>query len=153
MLYIDRIKSRFAHALRRGCSEKRCTLRLQGLGNYAVLNGERICPDRKMCDCIIFVANGSVIIGIVELKSKTAHSSDIAEKLTNSSETALDILQRCADSGVDFRLCHLALSKKWKTIELRKIRKERVRIRGKVYSIITKRCGVSFSTVISEFGK
>lgn len=160
MLDIDRIKRDLAHALRQRCSERGCTLRLQGLRNHVVLKGEEILQDRQdrklpMCDCIIFVTDGSVTIGVVELKSKTADPSQIESKLTNSSRAALDIVEKYTDSRTEIRLYHLVLCKRWRPIEHRAIASKRIKVRGKreEYSIITKRCGVSFSAVISEFKK
>jgi len=104
-----------------------------------------------MCDCIIFVVNSSVIIGIVELKSKTVRTSEVADKLTNSSEIALDISEKYADKRVKPTFHHLLLHRGLDGSERRKIGRSRVRIRGKAYDIKTKRCGTSFSAVISDF--
>jgi len=156
MLDIDRIKSDLAHALRRGCSERSCTLTLQRLGKHVVLNGEKILQDRQdrrspMCDCIIFVTDGSIIVGIVELKSKTADPGQIERKLTNSSRIALDIVERYTDSRMKIRFYHLVLCKRWRPIEYRAITSKRIKVRGSEerYSIIARRCGIAFSTVIS----
>jgi len=57
--------------------------------------GEKICNNRRICDCVIFtIEDEYVVIGIIELKSKTAHSSEIEEKLTNGLEIASDILEQ-----------------------------------------------------------
>jgi hypothetical protein len=114
-----------------------------------VLKGERICQDRRICDCIIFT--GGIIIGIVELKSKTAHSSEIEEKLTAGSEIALNILEGCSDNDIKFEFYHLVLAKKWHSSEYKVITSRKIVVRGKRYDIIPKRCGVSFSAVISGF--
>ncbi len=158
MLDMDRIKTDFAHALRRRCSERGCTLRLGGLGNHIVLKGEELCPDRQsrrlpMCDCIIFVADGSIIIGIVELKSRTADPDQIEKKLTNSSRMALDILGKYLDSRIEPVLYHIVLCKRWHTAEYRAITNRKIRVRGRSekYDIITDHCGSSFSTVISKY--
>jgi hypothetical protein len=159
VLDVNRIERDFAHALRRGCSEKGCRLKLDGLGDHVVLKGEALCQDprerQRMCDCIIFVAGNSVIIGIVELKSKTAHSSEVVDKLTNSSEIALEILRKCVDSNISVEFRHILLHKGLDGTERRKMGKQRIRVRGKggKYDIITKRCGISFSTVVSGFKK
>ena len=89
MLDLDRIKRDFAHALRPRCSERGCTLSLQGLGDRVVLKGEEISQARQarkppMCDCIIFVVDDSIVIGIVELKSKTVDASQVEKKLVNT---------------------------------------------------------------------
>lgn len=149
MLVIDCVKSKFTNAIITRCSEMGCRLKLDGLSNYVILKGERICQDRRICDCIIFIRDDSIIIGIVELKSKTAHSSEIEEKLTNGSLIALKILERCCDNSVKFEFYHLVLSKSWYSSEYMVIISRKIRVRGKKYEIIPKRCGVSFSKVIS----
>ena len=160
MLDMDRIKSDYTHALRRRCSERGCTLRLGGLGNHIVLKGEELYSDRQkrrlpMCDCIIFVADGSIIIGIVELKSRTADPDQIEKKLTNSSRIALDILGKYLDSLIEPEFYHIVLCKKWRTAEHTAIRNRKIKVRGKSrkYDIITDHCGVSLSTVISKYKK
>lgn len=153
MLDIDRIRSDFPHALRRHCSERGCTLRLDGLRNRVVLKGEEICQDRKMCDCIIFVVNSSVIIGIVELKSKTVHTSEVADKLTNSSEIAFGIFEKYADKHTKPRIHYLLLHKGLDPSEHRKIQKRRIEVRGEERNIVTIPCGDFFSRVISDFRK
>jgi hypothetical protein len=103
-----------------------------------------------MCDCIIFATNKRIIIGIVELKSKTAHPSEIIEKLTNSSEVALSTLEKCRRNFTRLDFYHIVLCKGWDSSEHRVITSRRIVVRGKKYDIIPKRCGVSFSEVISS---
>jgi hypothetical protein len=114
------------------------------------LKGERICRDRKICDCIVFTAEHSLIIGIIELKSRTAHPKEIEEKLTNGSAISLDILERCADGIPKFEFYHLVLSKSWRTSEYVVIVNTRINVRGKKYYIIAGECGISFSQVIAR---
>jgi len=150
MPVINRIKIDFSNAIVASCSERGCKLRLNGLSNRVVLKGERICKDRRICDCIIFTRDNCIIIGIVELKSKTIHSSEIVEKLTNGSEIALNILEECSDKRIKFDFYHLVLCKRWHTSQYKVIISKKIIVRGKKYGIIPKRCGVSFSTVISS---
>lgn len=42
-----------------------------------MLRGESICGDRKICDYLVFVSDGSIVIGVVELKGKTVHASEV----------------------------------------------------------------------------
>lgn len=153
MLDIERIKSDFAHAFRSRCSESGCTLRLDGLSNRVVLKGEELYQDRKMCDCIIFIVDDSVIIGIVELKSKTVRTSEVADKLINSSEIALDILEKYADRHMKPIFRHILLHKGLNDSERRKIERSRINVRGRKYDIITKRCGTSLYMLISDYKK
>ena len=153
MLDIERIKRDYAYALRSRCSESGCTLRLDRLSNRVVLKGDDICQDRKMCDCIIFITNGSATIAIVELKSKTAHTSEILDKLTNSSEIALDILEKYANRHMKPILLHILLHKGLDGSERRKMERSRIRVKGEKHDIIRKPCGTSLYKIISEFGK
>ena len=133
------------------CSERNCKLKLTGMSNYVVLEGERICSDHKICDCVIFtVENNQIIIGIIELKSKTAHSSEIEKKLINGSKVALDMLEKCNDKRLKFNFYHIVLSKTWSSSERRIIVSKRIRIGGKEYDIIPKKCGLSFLELLSR---
>ena len=149
MQVIDCIKDNFTNAIIPRCSEMGCMLKLNGLSNHVVLKGEIICQDRRICDCIIFTEG--IIIGIVELKSRTAHSSEIEEKLTNGSEIALNILDKCSNNDMKFEFYHLVLAKKWHSSEYKVITNRKIVVRGKRYHVIPKRCGISFSAIISDF--
>ncbi len=131
------------------CSERNCKLKLHDLCNYVVLKGEKLCKDQRICDCIIFIEETA--IGIVELKSKTAHSNEIKEKLTNGTLIALNILKNCNNNQSKFDFYHIVLCKAWSSSEYRVITSEKIEISGKRYYIIPKRCGVSFSEIIRYF--
>lgn len=148
MPVIDCIKDNFTNAIIPRCSEMGCMLKLNGLSNHIVLKGETICQNRRICDCIIFTEG--IIIGIVELKSRTVHSSEIEEKLTNGSEIALNILDEC-NNDMKFEFYHLVLAKKWHSSEYKVITSRKIVVRGKRYHVIPKRCGISFSAIISDF--
>ena len=150
MPIINCIKANFARATIRNCSEQNCKLRLDGLSNFIILKGERICKNRKICDCIIFIIKNCIIIGIVELKSKTVHAREILKKLHNGSVTALRILKKCSNKEIKKEFYHLVLCKGWSSSsEYIKLTKEKIIIEGKRYNIIPKRCGISFSALIS----
>jgi hypothetical protein len=149
MAVINRIKKNHTNATIPRCSEIGCHLRLNGLNNYVVLKGEKICKDRKICDCIIFTSDNYITVGIVELKSKTIHSSEIVEKLTNGLKTALDILEECNDDCMRYEFYHIVLCKRWRTAEYEVITHRKIQVKGKRYNIIPKKCGISFSNVIS----
>ena len=148
--FINCIKNNFSNAIRVSCRERRCKLSLNGLSNHVVLKGEKICTDRKICDCIVFAIDNCVIIGIVELKSKDIHASEIVKKLTNGSEIALNILERCKSNYMKFEFYHLVLWKSCDPTEYEVITSRRIIIRGKKHKIIPKRCGSSFSEIISK---
>lgn len=149
--FIDCVKNDFSNAVISNCQEGRCKLNLDGLNNYVLLKGEIICTDRKICDCIIFTKDNLIIIGTIELKSKDIHASEIVEKLTNGSEIALDIINKCKVDYMKFEFYPLVLWKSIRTPEYKVITSKKIIVRGKKYNIIPQRCGCSFSTVISRF--
>lgn len=124
-------------------------MKLNGLNNYIILKGEKVCAGRKICDFIIFARNDRVIIGIVELKSKTIHANEIKQKLTNGSEIALDILEKNCGKQIDYEIYHLVLCKSWHPSEYKAITSRKITLKGKKYFIIPKRCGSRFSEIIS----
>lgn len=148
MQILNRIKNNYNHAVVTRCSEKGCELKLDSLKNYVVLKGEVICQGQKICDYIIFKINNSIIIGIVELKSRTAHPGEIEEKLTNGSITALNILTKCNNSSTKYKLYFLVLCKRFNSSGFRALTNRKITVGGKKYNLILKRCGVAFSDVI-----
>lgn len=132
------------------CSEHGCKLVLNDIGNHVVLKGERICQDRKMCDCIVFAHTQGMIISIVELKGRTAHASEIVEKLTNGSLAALSILEKCSSHRLRFEFYHIVLCKSWSVSEYIVINSRKIKFRGKKYDILQKRCGVSLGRLLSS---
>jgi len=150
MAIINRIKNNHINAVIPRCHEMGCHLRLNGSNNYVILKGERMCKDRKICDCIIFTSDNYIIVGIIELKSKTVHSSEIIVKLTNGLKIALDILKECNDNCMMYEFYPIVLCKSWHTSEYRIIIKRKIKIKGKRYNILPKKCGITFSTVISN---
>ena len=150
MQVISRIKRDFSKGLAKNCSERGCRLRLNGLSNRVILKGEKICEDHKVCDFILFVNNNHIIIGIVELKSKTVHPSEVVEKLTNGSEIALNILGKSTNKPITVNFYHLVLAKGWRPFEYKVITSKKIIVREQKYHIIPKRCRVFFSTIISS---
>lgn len=150
MPLVHRIKAKFPHARLAGCKESGCELRLRSLKNHIVLKGEKLCQGRRMSDCVIFVEGVCLIIGIVELKSKTIHATEVLEKLTNTSDVALNVLGQCRPAASAQVFYHLVLAKRWRTSEYKVITRRRVMVSGKKYHVIPARCGTSFSAVISK---
>jgi len=147
---LERIRRRFRSVLRKRCSEKGCELRLHGLTDYVILNGDRLCQDRKMCDCIIFSESDDLIVGIVELKSRTVHANEVIDKLTNASEIAVGILESANRRRLSLQMYHLVLAKRWSTSEYEVVRHRRITVRGRRHYVIPKRCGISFPELIAS---
>jgi len=151
MSVIDCINIECADEQIEHCSEKGCKLKLDASYEHIILKGEKICSDRKICDCIIFVnQNDDLIVGIVELKSRSIHSSEIEEKLKNGSEIAVKILEKCPDLYNDSEFYHIVLAKGWRSSEHANMRNTKIRFRNKRYNIITKKCGDSLFEITSQ---
>jgi hypothetical protein len=148
MSLIDNLKTKYQDNLMARCEESNCKLRLNGCGNYLILKGEELLDDQKICDCIVITEN--IIIGIVELKSKSFHASEIVEKMYNTSIVALNILNQHKGCLLKYKLCHMILAKSYGTSEYRVLSTRKLTIAGRRYSILPKRCGVTFSNIISN---
>ncbi len=154
MSVIDCINIKFADKKIERCSEKGtgCKLKLNASYEHSIIKGEKICNDRKICDCIIFVNyDNTLLIGIVELKSKHIDASDIKEKLTNGSEIALKILEECPDTCNTSEFYPIVLAKGWgRASKHAMIRDAKIQFGSERRRIITKKCGDSFLDIISQ---
>ncbi len=154
MSVIDCINIEFADKTIKRCSEKGtgCKLKLNTSQEHVILKGEKICSDRKIGDCIIFVnQNNTLIVGIVELKSKHIDASGIEEQLTNGSKSALKMLKKCPDAYNKSEFYPIVLAKGWgRTSRHAVIRNTKIQFGSKKRRIITKKCGDSFLEIISQ---
>jgi hypothetical protein len=154
MAVIDCINIEFADKTIKRCSEKGtgCKLKLNTSYEHVILKGEKICSDRKICDCIIFVnQNDTIIVGIVELKSKHIDASAIEEQLTNGSKIALKILKKCPDTYNESNFYPIVLAKGWGRASKHAVMKNiKIQFGSERRRIITKKCGDSFLEIISQ---
>ena len=139
------IRENFGDGLVRRCADSGCRLGLKGLESFLVLKGERLCEHERISDCIIFADN--VLIGIVELKSKTAHANQIIDKLTNAASLTLAILRKCGTRSSDFEILFIVLCKAWRVSDHRIISNRRIRLKGRNFGIVTKKCGTNLATL------
>ena len=154
MSVIDCINIEFADKKIERCSERGtgCKLKLNASYEQVILKGEKICSDRKICDCIIFVnQNDTIIVGIVELKSKHIDASAIEEQLTNGSKIALKILKKCPDTYNESNFYPIVLAKGWGRASKHAVMNNiKIQFGSKRRRIITKKCGDSFLEIISQ---
>jgi hypothetical protein len=146
MSIVDFLRREYEYAIIPSCSEQGCKLDLSGIRNKVILKGEKIRPTKKISDCLIFTE--STMIGIVELKGKTAHPTEVQEKLVNGSLAALEILEECFENSTGVVFCHIVLCKSWSVSEHQVISHRKLKIRGKKYYIITKRCGARYDGIM-----
>lgn len=162
MCILDYVRKEFNDALKRRCYERSCKLKLDGLSNCVVLDGERLRRDKrlrsyvnkKICDCIIFAEGDDIgnVIGIIELKSKVVHCGDVVKKFVNGTELVSKILKGAGVSIARFQLYHIVLAKSWNGSEFRMMGfKGKIMFEGRKYHVIPKSCGESFLNVIENF--
>jgi hypothetical protein len=115
------------------------------------LKGEKICRNRKICDCIIFIErNGKIIVVIVELKSKTIDVNEVVEKFQNASQVASEILNSCNSGNHKVDFFPIVLAKKWRNIERKKLTDERIEFRNRNYLILPKSCGTPLNQILNN---
>lgn len=130
------------------CEERSCFLDLQDISHRIVIKGEKVCRD-KICDCIIFLEHsGTIVLCMVELKSKRVHASDIPDKFGNGARIALEILSNCGlrDPYILFFVLHKGI----RSPEYRNLSSERVYLDGRHHPIGIKRCGSRLSELLRE---
>lgn len=148
---LEYLKAQYNHAEKKRCEEAGCKLNLGDLKEYIILKGEVLFPQKAICDCIIFLKRKKLIIGIVELKSGKAHASKVRQQLKSGVEFVLDTLKKKRINVKLSKLFIVVLSgERWHTSELKKIR-ENIKIYNQKFPILTKKCGIYFSEIISKF--
>jgi hypothetical protein len=164
---IYQISNKFSKAIITKCSEKGCTLKFDGLGNFVAFKGEELIKDSmfkkllpdligisgndpNICDCIIFKANGDIIIGIIDLKSHNPSLSHAKEQLENGSKVVMAILKEIIGKIPKYNLFPIVLAKSFASSQIRKAHNLEIRVSGVKYIIIRKECGYSFSKIIKE---
>lgn len=152
MALIDCIKSQFSDKIIPRCSETNCKLKLDQLDDYALLKGEKYYNDRKICDCIIFTIKGeSIVIGLIELKSKKIDISAVEEKLENGVKAVSEILDVCDHRDFSYEFYPILLHNGARSSMLRMIRPRKILFKGRSYGIITKECETSFYEIMEIF--
>lgn len=150
MSFIECIRKKFGDSAIKKCKEKRCNLNLENIRNHIILKGEKICRNRKICDCIIFIErNGKIIVVIVELKSRTVRVNEVVQKLQNASQEASRILNSCSSGNYKVDFLPIVLAKKWINIERKKLTDERIEFRNRNYLILPKSCGTPLHQILN----
>ena len=131
----------FSDAIVDNCCDSGCKLDLRGLDNVVVLKGEKIFPDRPVCDCIIFSGEETIVAGVVELKSKTVDVSKVKEQLRGGLRFVKEALERSKTKRFLKNCIVVLMAKKWRTHEHRLLTARKISFDGKNLLIIPKKCG------------
>ena len=130
---------------------------LQKIGKRAVFKGETLVrhmldEQKKACDCFVFVAHDTLVISVVELKSKSIHFANIKEKMDNAAEVVDLILQR-HNVTKNYRFIPILLAKAYGTKPSNSpvARRLYVRFRGRNKSVFYGKCGEKLIDVIKKY--
>ncbi len=137
-------------AARRQCREGKCSLGLDGIGEFVMLKGELVRPNKTMCDCIIFLGVLPPMVVLAELKAKTVHAREVGRKLRNAASAVADILSECPSFGARPRLLSLTLAKRWTISELKVLERESLTFAAQSHRIHHDRCGVRLSDIMDR---
>lgn len=147
---ISRIRDEYPEAVVDKCSENNCGPTLRMAGKPVILKGECMNGGMKMPDCIIFGRNPGHVVGIVEIKGRAAHASEIREKFCNSLGMAMGIRDRHMDKGAPIHL--VLVSNGMRHSEYHRFQKP-VRFGSTDYFIILRRCGDVFPVPTARKGR
>ena len=138
MTFITNVKNRYKNAVIEKCRDSGCGLQINKKGDFVILKGEKIVPESKICDCIIFRNDKKIIIA--ELKSTSIRVNDVIEKFSNSGKKAREI---AADlNNNDTRMYFVLLAKKYGSNSSTRLLKDvKVEVGSDLYPIIRGRCG------------
>ena len=149
MCIIKFIKDNYPDKIIKHCKESGCELSLVGIRNHIMLKGEKL-SNEMVCDCIIFKKNNTLVIGLVELKSKTLHVRDIYKKLVNGAKIATSILSKYKKAIEEIKLIPVVLHKSIDPMETRELGQKKYTIKhgGQNLYIRSRKCGTRFSELI-----
>ncbi len=141
---------RLSAAVRRQCREGKCSLGLDSVGEFVMLKGELVRPNKAMCDCIVFLVAPPPMVVLAELKAKTVHAREVGRKLRNAARAVADIITGCPSFGVRPRLLPLTLANRWTRSELKVLELESVTFAGKSHPIGHHHCGDRLSDILGK---
>lgn len=147
---IDAVRLQCLNAAKE-CQDKGCRLNLRGLDAVVVDRPDTVIRDRGMCDCIVFCMLGPDCFAVVtELKGKTTKVTTIVTQLQNGVDLASEMISRTRNRAVAWKVYVLCLAQRWKSSELKTVRRKRVQVAGRKCLIVTKRCGTDFLAEIAR---
>ena len=137
------------------CSEHNCYVGLHGFRKRIIFKGEQaVCQalgkDKKACDCIIFTDKRSLVVSVVELKSKTIDYQAVKEKFDNTVK-AVELILNHYNYTTNFRIIPILLTISLnKTSSHPRARGIYVKIGSKNKSPVYDQCGAQLAGLIRK---
>jgi len=149
-LMVERVRDSWRSAVVRRCAESGCSLGLGGLPKHTVLRGEKLVRNTRICDGLVFVGGSTLLVALVELRSRTVDVSAVKDKLENGTRMVTSWMKRLDCRG--YELYHIVLAKKWRTPDYEALRTRPIKYQGRRYYIIPAKCGVSLAELLRRWG-
>lgn len=144
------IRSKFTFAQKDDCHEKKCKLKIDDLKDPIIFDDDKIHNNISSCDCIVFVeTRKKIVIGAIEIKSKSCSVSSIERKINNGIECVMQIINGCTiKKKIAFYpvLIHKDVSR----FRLKGIESLKIIFMGSNKKMRIKKCGEYFSTIINK---
>lgn len=140
----------FGTAVRKNCCEHGCRLGLAGISNYAVLKGEDVVKDGKVCDCIMIHDTDPPRVLLIELKSGNIKIGQVIEKFLGGIDIIPQV-ERYILGNKRYQISLLVLTKRRMRKSFYKFwRSHRLKINGKRHSVQILKCGVELASVYDD---
>ena len=95
---------------------------------------------------MVFHLSANVAVGVIEMKSGHVNASDAVEQIRNGTAFTEKLVRSIGQ--VKYYPVLLHGSRRIHSIELRILRRQKVRFQGRNYPVIVKRCGVDFKAIL-----
>lgn len=147
---VDVVRRVYGRAVIRRCREQGCRISCADLPPHVILKGELLYDAGKMCDCLIVIQGSRAVVVLVELKSKSISPSAVAEKLTNATAIASQLV---AEAGcTEFEVFHVVLAKAWSLPERIAVEQQKISYGERKYDILPGNCGCELRELCRAVG-
>lgn len=152
-LTIDLV-GKFSNCLSCHCQEGRCKLRLDSLrhSSLVIIDGlkyqEFYNYRERLCDCIIFYIEGSIIVSVVELTGGRMDAEKGKKQLIGGAKVAEDAIGTYRANNF---LPVALFGRRTHPSELKVMASLKLRFQGKNYNPIIERCGSSLKSIIETY--
>lgn len=139
----------YENAFVSACCKGGCRLKTHDMANTVILDVDQLSRNTRS-DCLIFSLDRILIIGVRELKSKHLDVTKIEEQINSSIKLALKIRKPCFPDS-RYRVIPILLAKAYKQGSVHgRLKRTKIKINGKNFSIRLKKCGDMFSGMVGS---
>lgn len=143
----SKVKEAYEYAVKPTCCEGTCKLRFNMKEKYVILKGEKLVSQGKICDCIIFQNDGTIVM--VELKSHSLDVSSIVKQLTNGGNKAAKIAIEAGTN--EFNLYFILMAKSFGNYSATsRLNFQTVKVGNKTYPIHRSECNKTMNDILNK---